>query len=249
MTVKWILLAIGIAVAILAWQVFGAQVRFEMFLAHKSAIEAAVALHLPWAVAGYIGLYTLVVAFSLPVALPLTLIGGLLFGFALGTLATVTGASLGAVLVFLAARGLLHDYFLKRTEGWLGNIRRAFEADAAGYLLAMRLAPVFPFAVVNLAAALLGTPFRTYLWTTVLGILPGTAAFTLTAAGLADVVDREAETYRLCLESGAATCRATLNPAMLLSRNLLLGLAGLALVMVLSIFLRRWLRRSGDKQR
>lgn len=242
MTRKSITAIAGIALFAGLWLMAGRIITLEAFLIHRAAVSAAIEAKPFLALVVYGLIYTIVVALSLPVALPLTIIGGVLFGFWAGTAATALGATAGAVLLFLAARGLFHDYFVLKTERWLGSIRREFQADAASYLLLLRLTPVFPFAVVNLAAALLGTRFFTYLWTTILGILPGTAAFTLTAAGLSGVVDAEATRYRACLESGRAGCVASLDFRAFLSRELALGLAALALVMVLSVLARRIMR-------
>lgn len=240
------MILIGAAMLGLAalWAGLGSVLRLESFLLHKEMLTAFVSNNRLLAAGCFALTYVVVVAFSLPFALPMTLIGGMLFGGVIGTLATATGATLGAVLLFLAARGLFHDYFSRQTHRWLGRLRQEFHADAASYLLLLRMTPVFPFTVVNLAAALLGTPFRTYVWTTFFGILPGTIAFTLTGAGLGSVLDGQAKTYRACLDSGHGDCRASLDISSLLSREVVLGLAAFGLVMVLSILAKRLIRRS-----
>lgn len=242
MTRRTITAIAGLVLIVGLWLIVGRIVTLETFLTHRAGFTAAIEAR-PWLALVVYGLiYTVVVALSLPVALPLTMIGGVLFGFWVGTAATATAATAGAVLLFLAARGLFHDYFVQKTERWLGTLRREFQADAASYLLLLRLTPVFPFAVVNLAAALLGTRLFTYLWTTFIGILPGTAAFTLTAAGLTGVIDAEAIRYQACLGSGRSDCVASLDFRAFLSRELALGLAAIALVMVLSVLARRIMR-------
>lgn len=238
-------LVIGLFLAILAaaWLGLGPLLRLETFLLHKQVLSQFVADRMALAMLAYAVLYIVVVAFSLPFALPLSLIGGVLFGWFAGSILTAVAATIGAVLLFLAARGLFHAYFVRKTESWLGGMRREFHADAAPYLLLLRLTPLFPFAVVNLAAALLGARLGTYLWTTFVGILPGTIAFTLTGAGLGNVLEQEAESYRSCLAAGRVGCRADLDPSTLISRELILGLAALGLVMILSILAKRILRR------
>lgn len=232
---------VGLLLAL--WSQIGGYVRFETFLLHRQDLVGLVERNFAVALLGFIAIYAGIVMLSAPIASPLTLIGGSLFGWAYGAAAAVIGASLGAIGLFLLARGLLHEYFARRTEAWLGRLRAEFHADAASYLLILRVTPIFPFAVVNLAAALLGARLSTYAWTTVVGILPGTTAYALTGAGLGAVLDAEAARLLACRAAGATDCRASLHLSGLVSPELVWGLAGLATVMILSLIGRKWLRR------
>ena len=94
---------------------------------------------------GFIGIYFLVVALSLPGATILTLAGGAIFGSIVGTLIVNIGATLGAAVAFLAARLILRDWVEKRFADKLGLINEGLSENAVSYLLFLRLVPLFPF--------------------------------------------------------------------------------------------------------
>ncbi len=127
--------------------------------------------------AGYIILYTIVVAFSIPGATVLTLSGGFLFGALLGTLYVNAGATAGATLAFLFYRYAAGEWFQKRYQDTLAAFNREFSHNGYRYLLALRLLPIFPFFLINAGAGLTTIPLRTFVWTTSLGILPGSFVY------------------------------------------------------------------------
>lgn len=135
----------------------------------------------------YMCLYALATAASLPIGTVLTLAGGFIFGTWIGGSLTVIGATIGATLLFLAARNALADYFRERIGAALGKMRDGFEQNAFSYILALRLAPVFPFFVVNVAPALAGASLKAYVAATALGIIPGTFVYASVGAGLGAV--------------------------------------------------------------
>ena len=107
----------------------------------------------------------------------LSLTVGFVFGRWVGTALVVVAATLGATLLFLAARYLFADA-ARRRMGTLGEkINAGFTANAFSYLLFLRLVPVFPFFLVNLAPAFTTIPLRTYVLATAIGIVPGTFVF------------------------------------------------------------------------
>lgn len=123
-------------------------------------------------------IYTAAVALSIPGAIILSLAVGLMFGRWIGTAVIVFSATLGATLVFLAARYLFADTVQKRIGGLAKRFIDGFNENAFNYLLFLRIIPVFPFWLVNLAVAAL-TPIglRTYVLATFIGIIPGTFVF------------------------------------------------------------------------
>ena len=135
----------------------------------------------------YFAGYVTIVALSLPAAAVLTLLGGAIFGFLLGTVLCSFAATTGATIAFLVARFLLRDMVLARFGDSLGPLNRGIEKDGAFYLFTLRLVPLFPFFVVNLAMAL--TPIRafTYAWVTQVGILAGSAVFVNAGTQLARI--------------------------------------------------------------
>ena len=135
----------------------------------------------------YIGVYILMAALSLPGAAILTLAGGALFGLLAGTVAVSFASTIGATLVFLAARFLFQDAVQKRFGKRLKRINEGVERDGAFFLLALRLVPIFPFWVINLVMAL--TPIRTwtYFWVSQIGMLPATIVYVNAGTQLAQV--------------------------------------------------------------
>ncbi|HET9340099.1 MAG TPA: TVP38/TMEM64 family protein [Casimicrobiaceae bacterium] len=121
--------------------------------------------------------YAGAVAFSLPGGLALSLATGFVFGRWVGTVLVVLAATLGATLVFLAARYIFADAARKRLGAWGEKINDGFTQNAFSYLLFLRLVPAFPFFLVNLAPAFTSIPLRTYVLATFVGIIPGTFVF------------------------------------------------------------------------
>jgi pyruvate/2-oxoglutarate dehydrogenase complex dihydrolipoamide dehydrogenase (E3) component/uncharacterized membrane protein YdjX (TVP38/TMEM64 family) len=159
----------------------------ETLRAQRDALLAWTQDHLLLALAIYMGVYILMAALSVPGAAVLTLAGGALFGVVTGTLAVSFASTIGATLVFLAARFLFRDAIQKRFRKRLEKINAGVEKDGAFYLLALRLVPVFPFWVINLVMAL--TPIRTwtYFWVSQIGMLPATAVYVNAGTQLAQV--------------------------------------------------------------
>jgi len=134
--------------------------------------------------------YVAAVAFSVPGAVWLTLLGGFLFGTVLGSGLVVTAATTGAVLVFLVARTALGEILRTRAQGWLSRMEKGFREGEISYLLIMRLVPAIPFFVANLVPAFLGARLWTFLWTTFVGIMPGTIVYISIGAGLGEQLSR-----------------------------------------------------------
>ncbi len=137
--------------------------------------------------AAYIGLYIIATAASLPIGTVLTLAGGFVFGTWLGGSLTVVGATIGSTILFLAARNAFADFFRDKVGEALNKMRKGFEDNAFSYILALRLAPVFPFFVVNVAPALAGASLKSFVAATALGIIPGTFVYASVGAGLGAV--------------------------------------------------------------
>jgi uncharacterized membrane protein YdjX (TVP38/TMEM64 family) len=111
------------------------------------------------------------------VALLLSLTIGFLFGRWTGTAIIVFSATIGATLVFLAARYLFAEAAQRRMGNMAQRIIKGFHANAFNYLLFLRLVPLFPFWLVNLVPAFTPIRLRTYFAATAIGILPGTFVF------------------------------------------------------------------------
>jgi len=134
--------------------------------------------------------YALMIAFSIPGAALATILGGYLFGLWIGTAASMAGATLGAIAVFLAARTALGDVLRARAGPALRRMEEGFRRNAFSYLLVLRLVPIFPFWLVNLVPAFCGVSLRTYTLATLIGIIPGSLVFSSVGSGLGALLDR-----------------------------------------------------------
>lgn len=125
----------------------------------------------------YFLLYVATTALSLPGATVLTLAGGALFGFWAGFVVISFASALGATLACFAARFLLRDFVRTRFGQRLASVDKGVREEGAFYLFTVRLIPVVPFFVINLAMGLTAMPLRTFYWVSQLGMLPGTMVF------------------------------------------------------------------------
>ncbi len=136
---------------------------------------------------GFILIYTAQTALSLPGAAILTLAGGAIFGAVMGTIWVNIGATTGALLAFLLARTLLRDWVLKRFGQRMLSLDSGLNENGLSYLLFLRLVPLFPFFLVNLACGVTGLSIKTYLIGTMIGILPGSFVYANAGASLASI--------------------------------------------------------------
>ena len=144
-------------------------------------------------VLGFILCYVLIVTFSLPGALIATLTGGFLFGTFFGAAVNVTAATIGATLIFSAARMGLGDKLKARmdaSDGMVAKIKKGLDGNQWSMLFFIRLVPAVPFFVANLIPAFLDVPLRRFVISTFLGIIPGSLVYTSVGAGLGEVFAR-----------------------------------------------------------
>lgn len=177
----------------LAWWVYGDALSFHSLAKNHESLEALRDAHYLLTSLGFVLLYAAVVLTSLPGALIMTLTGGFVFGLFPGVIYNVTGATMGAALVFLAARwGLGRDVEARMLGrgGRVAEIMQGLRENAWPVLLTLRLVPVVPFFLANLLPAFVGIRLSTFVLTTVLGILPAAVIYTSIGAGLGDVLAR-----------------------------------------------------------
>ncbi len=155
----------------------------ESLSANAVMLDQLVREHLVLVFVAYVLIYAAATAFMVPGS-ALTIGGGFLFGLVLGTPATVIGATLGASILFFVAKSSLGSALRGVAGPFLKKLEAGFQEDAVSYMFALRLIPLFPFAVVNIAPGLLGAKYRDYLLTTFFGIMPGTMAYTWIGAAV-----------------------------------------------------------------
>lgn len=136
----------------------------------------------------YCFIYIISVAVSIPGAVILTLLGGMLFGNVLGTLYVVISATIGATLLFIAVKTAFAEQITNRASSWVTKMQSGFQEDAFSYLVTLRLIPIFPFWVVNIVPSLLGVKLKTYFIATFFGIIPGSAIYVAIGSGLGKTI-------------------------------------------------------------
>lgn len=141
----------------------------------------------PLAVLGFMLAYIAIVGLSLPGATLATLTGGFLFGIFPGVLFNITAATIGATLIFLAAKHGFGARFAERLSergGAATRLQSALKDNEWSALMIMRLAPVVPFFLANLIPAFVGVRTSRFIVTTFFGIMPGGLVITSIGAGL-----------------------------------------------------------------
>jgi uncharacterized membrane protein YdjX (TVP38/TMEM64 family) len=234
------------AMALVLFKGWHHQLTLENVIAYRDRFHEALAANVLLSLIAYTTIYALLVALSLPCGLIMTVAGGLLFGSLLGALAAIVGATLGAVIVFLIARSAVGDTLSQRAGPWLAKLSRGFQKDALSYMLFLRLVPAFPFWFVNIAPAVLGVPFRTFVLGTVVGILPATFAFATAGAGLDSVIMAAKNEHAACVaQKGADACPLKISASQLLTPELMLALVLVGLVALMPVVLKTWKKRRG----
>ncbi|WP_298362513.1 TVP38/TMEM64 family protein [uncultured Litoreibacter sp.] len=177
------------------------------------------------AVLSFITIYILIVGFSLPGAAIATLTGGFLFATFPGALYNVIGATIGATAIFTAARVGFGDKLADKMEtgsGLVKQIKDGIDENQWSVLFLIRLVPAVPFFVANLVPALVDVPYRRFVISTFLGIIPGSVVYTSVGAGLGEVFERG----------------ETPNLAIIFEPHILLPILGLCVLAALPILLK-----------
>lgn len=212
----------------------------DALVEHRAWLKALVVEHGLLSLLAFMAAYVVAVALSLPGAIVLTLLAGLLFGIAVGSAAVVLAATLGATLVFLMARSALGGGLARKAGPGLARILEGFRADAVSYLLFLRLVPLFPFWLVNLAPAFAAVPLRQFVWTTFVGIIPGSVAFVAVGAGADSVIAAHAGAVAKCRAAGiSADCQASLQLSSLATPEIGMALALLGCVALIPVLWRK----------
>ena len=175
----------------------------------------------------YVVAYIFAAMLALPGAAILSLAGGFLFGATYAAVLIAVGATTGATLVFLLARSLFGESVMKKVVTQYPQLVDGIRKNAWSYLLVMRLIPLFPFALVNLAAAVVGVSLITYLLTTFFGMMPGIVVYALSGAGLGTILDQRSE----------------FSISSVFTPTIIAALTGLSVLSLLAIFIRKRFER------
>ncbi len=156
---------------------------------NRDALRAWAATDPVLAMAIFVAAYAAAVAISFPGASILTIFGGFLFGLWPGTPLIVVAATIGATIVFFAAKTALGDMLSKKAGGFAARMEKGFREGELSYMFILRLAPVFPFWAVNIASGLMNVSLRNFLIGTFFGIIPGSFVYASIGAGAGATLD------------------------------------------------------------
>ena len=185
---RWGLLA-ALVLAVVAFFAFGLgrYLSLEFIKSQQGQLEAWRAANPLVAALTFFGIYIAVTALSLPGATILTLAAGAIFGLGWGSLIASFAASIGATLAFLISRLVLRDWVQARFGERLAAINDGVRKDGAFYLFTLRVVPLFPFFLINLAMGLTHIGVLTFYWVSQLGMLVGTVVYVNAGTQLARI--------------------------------------------------------------
>ena len=189
MNYKKILILAVIAVLMIAFFAFdlGQYLALDALKQQQAAINALYERNPLEAIAVFFVLYVAVTGLSLPGATILTLASGAFFGLVSGTVIVSFASTLGATIAMLVSRLLLRDWVQSRYSGSLKKINQGLQRDGGFYLFTLRLVPVVPFFVINLALGVTKIRVITFAWVSQLGMLAGTIVFVNAGTQLAAI--------------------------------------------------------------
>ena len=156
---------------------------------NKDVLKAFVASNFALAVVGFVVLYASLTAISVPGASFLSIFGGFLFGLTTGTIAVVIGATIGATILFLAARYVFGESLAAKAGPFMQKFERGLKENELSYLFILRLVPLFPFFIVNIVPALFDVKLRNYIIATFFGIIPGSLVYVSVGNGIGDALN------------------------------------------------------------
>lgn len=214
-------------------------ITLDAIIQRRESLAGLVDNNIVLAVGGYIAVYALAVAVSFPGASLLTILGGFLFGVALATVLTTFAATLGASIIFMAAKTSVGSFLRERAGRFARRFAEGFEENAFSYLLSLRLVPLFPFWLINVVPALFRVSLATYVAATAIGIVPGVIVYSLLGDGLNGLIAAQEQANPGCASAG--TCEIDLSA--LVTPKIILAMVGLAIVALIPVAVRKWRAR------
>ncbi len=182
-----ILMGVAVALGIFFWFDLGSYVTLSNLQSQRAFIVEQYHAYPVIFLTLFVIVYILQTALALPGAAILSLAAGAIFGPVTGTIAAVSAATAGATVSLVLTRYLARDFVMKRFGNKLAPINQELEKRGINYLLFLRLVPVFPFFLVNLAAAMTTIPLGTFVASTAVGILPAGFVFIQTGAAVGQI--------------------------------------------------------------
>lgn len=125
----------------------------------------------------YVLSYVLIVVSSLPLTAFLTILSGFLFGTWQGSIYSLVAAAIGATLSLLMFRYLLGNDVQKNYSGKLTKFKESIEKYGSRYLIMVHLFMIVPFFIINVLASMVRVSYFTFIWTTIVGMIPSTILY------------------------------------------------------------------------
>ncbi len=155
---------------------------------NQEFLKAFVADNYILAVVGFVAIYAILVAISVPGAGFLSIFAGFLFGLTTGVPAVIIGATIGATILFLVVRSAFGTGLAAKAGPYMAKFERGLKENELSYLFILRLVPIFPFFIVNIVPPLFDVKLRNYVLTTFLGIIPGSFVYVSVGYGIGDAL-------------------------------------------------------------
>ena len=186
---KKILIVLAILVAVVLYFVLdlGRYLNLQYLKASQQRFQILYQTHKIAVIGAFCLVYILVTSLSLPGAAVMTIAAGALFGLVIGTIVVSFSSSIGATLAFLVSRFLLRDWVQSKLADRIHKINEGLQKEGKFYLFTLRLIPIFPFWLINLAMGLTTIRTWTFYWVSQVGMLPGTVVYVNAGTQLARI--------------------------------------------------------------
>lgn len=159
-------------------------ISLESLRDNQEFLKAFVADNYILAVVGFVVIYAVLVAISVPGAGFLSIFAGFLFGLTTGVPAVIIGATIGATILFLVVRSAFGAGLAAKAGPFMAKFEKGLKENELSYLFILRLVPIFPFFIVNIVPPLFDVKLRNYVLTTLLGIIPGSFVYVSVGNGI-----------------------------------------------------------------
>lgn len=239
-----LLVILGLA-TLIAMAFIGAPGR--LLLINYTTIKSFIAERYDVALAMFTAAYVISVAMCLPTNVIMALTAGALFGGAVGGLLSIAAATLGGTIGVIALRAGFAEPVARRASARLTLVLQGLRRHAFAFLLFLRLVPIVPFFMVNVAAGISAIRLPVFALATALGIAPIVFLYTFTAERLENVIAQQAIHYRDCRLAADGVCPDfSLSDA--ISFRDMAPLFALAFITVLPVLIRHGLTWRAKRQ-
>lgn len=168
----------GISIIFLVLSVSAGLILFKDYISletireNKEALLLFVSRNYIYSIVVFIAIGAIIASIPAPFVTVVEVSSGFLFGFAAGVLCDIAAVVCGSVIAFLTTRYFFRDIHQNRHGKTIAHINEAIKKNGFSYFSAMRLSVVFPYFLINIFGGLSDIPFRKYLLSTVIGVIP-----------------------------------------------------------------------------